>query len=65
MNWLNSWKQLGAYKKRGILYGIIGVFGLGSELLVRESPRGTILLLWSGLIVIAALVYMSFREPDS
>ncbi|HNR66890.1 MAG TPA: hypothetical protein PKN04_03065 [bacterium] len=57
-------KQLGAYQKRGIVYGMVGVIGMGAELLLRPSPRLLVMLLWAGLIGIAALVYFLIQEPD-
>ena len=65
MKWLKQFKALSAFKKRGIIYGLVGVIGFCAEWLLNSPPRKSVLLLWSGLIVIAVLVFFILREPNN
>ncbi len=64
MKAFDRFKQLGAYQKRGLIYALVGVIGIGIELLSQPSPRLLVIMLWVGLIGIAVLVYFLIQEPD-
>ena len=63
-NFLNKFKQLDRYKKRGTIYISIAALFLAFELLFHSPPRPTVILLWLGVIVIAVSIITSLKDPE-
>ncbi len=56
-------KKKDRYAIRGVIAGILGLLGMGVELLFRSPPDIVVLLLYLGLSGIGALVILTFRDP--
>ena len=62
---VSKFKNLGAYKKRGVIYISVAVLFLGYELIAHNPPRVTVILLWLGVVIIAISVMVSIKEPEN
>ncbi|RPH89450.1 MAG: hypothetical protein EHM72_20360 [Calditrichaeota bacterium] len=60
---MQKFKTAHPYKKRGIIYISIAFLFIGYELLMVKPMRSTVLLLWSGVIVISLLVMTQLKDP--
>ena len=60
-----SWIPADGYKKRGLLYTLIAVIGLGYELLFSGQVRPVVVVLWTGLLGIGLIVAFTIRDQQN
>ena len=60
MNWFKD-----GFKRRGIIYIVIGILGIAYELLFSKVIRPVVLVLWSGIIGIGVIVMLYFKDRNT
>ncbi len=63
MNYFERIRLKDRFAIRGTVFFAMGLLGLLVEVLLRPSPQGMVVLLYSGLIVISLAVIFMLKDP--
>ena len=63
MNYFERLRLKDRFAIRGTVFFVLGFLGLLVELLLRPSPQGMVILLYSGLMVISLAVIFMLKDP--
>jgi len=55
-------KNIDGYVKRGVIYCFASALGIGYELIFVRPIRPTVLILWTGVIGIGFVVFLTLRQ---